>query len=308
MDVLVAKPTTQLVSGIGTEEPRTGTTATGRDVRLAARSNRLTVPTSGLAATYLQANLLILPSRYAADFRLLCARNPVPCPLMGESVETGAYDSIKSNIMGLPGPRILADADIRRDAPRYNVYHDAKLVKQGCLDITEEWTEDHVAFLVGCSFSFETALIAAGLTPRHTALGRNVPMYRTTIPLCPAGVFTGSTYVVSMRSYKASDIERVRDITRGYNATHGEPIAWGWDALQKLGIVDIDMPQWGDSPLTEDGRRLSEVKDSDDDVPVFWGCGVTPQEAVMVAGIKGTVMAHAPGHMLLLDCTNLDIA
>ncbi|KAI5928322.1 hypothetical protein F4810DRAFT_647977 [Camillea tinctor] len=308
MDVLVAKPTTHLVQSIEADEVRIRTLTTGRDVRLAARSNTLTVPTSGVAATYLQANLLILPSRYAADFRLLCARNPVPCPLIGESAETGAYGSIKSNIPGLPDSRILADADIRRDAPRYNVYHDAKLVKQGCLDITEEWTEDHVAFLVGCSFSFETALTVAGLTPRHTVLGRNVPMYRTNIPLCPAGVFTGSTYVVSMRSYKASDIEKVREITRGYNATHGEPIAWGWSALENLGIVDIDIPQWGDSPLTEDGRRLSEAKDSDDDVPVFWGCGVTPQEAVMVSGIKGTVMAHAPGHMLLLDCTNSDIA
>ncbi|KAI1506608.1 hypothetical protein F5X99DRAFT_423241 [Biscogniauxia marginata] len=285
MDMLVARQTVQPEFGGGIVTMETETTTRGRD-----------------------ANLLVLPSRYAADFRLLCARNPVPCPLIGESAKAGVYDSVMSNIMGLPGSNILEDVDIRRDAPRYNVYHDAKLVKQGCLDITEEWTDDHVAFLIGCSFSFETALTEAGLTPRHLVLGRNVPMYRTNIKLCPAGVFTGSTYVVSMRSYKASDIERVRDITRGYNATHGEPVAWGWSALQDLGIVDIDVPHWGDSPLTGDRRPLSEAMGSENEVPVFWGCGVTPQEAVMVARIQGMVMAHAPGHMLLLDCKHSDIA
>ncbi|KAI1376164.1 hypothetical protein F4677DRAFT_98491 [Hypoxylon crocopeplum] len=288
-------------------DPEQAGLSTGRDVRLSARENVLKDPTPGLAPTYLQANLLVLPSRYADDFRLLCARNPVPCPLIAESASVGEHSSVKSYLGGLLGPQLLSNCDIRRDAPRYNVYHDSALVKRGCLDIMEEWTDDHVAFLVGCSFSFETALLEAGLPSRHTVLGRNVPMYRTAIPLCPAGVFTGATYVVSMRPYKAADVERVREITRGYNATHGEPIAWGWDALLRLGIRDIDAPEWGDRPLTEDGRPLGDVVGSDKEVPMFWGCGVTPQEAVMRAGIKGKVMAHAPGHMLLLDCTDSDI-
>ncbi|KAI1107292.1 DUF1445 domain-containing protein [Jackrogersella minutella] len=281
--------------------------STGRDVRIAARGGTLTVPTSGLAPGFIQANLLVLPSCYADDFRLLCARNPVPCPLIAESASVGEHSSVKSYLHPLSGPQVLSEYDVRRDAPRYNVYRDSRLVKQGCLDIMEEWTDDHVAFLVGCSYSFEASLSGAGLPPRHGVLGRNVPMYRTNIPMCPAGVFTGATYVVSMRPYKVADVEKVREITRGYNAMHGEPIAWGWDAVQKLGIRDIDTPEWGDAPMTEDGRPLGEVVGSDE-VPIFWGCGVTPQEAVMRADIRGTVMAHAPGHMLLLDCTDSDIA
>ncbi|UPK89204.1 hypothetical protein LCI18_000139 [Fusarium solani-melongenae] len=134
-----------------------------------------------------------------------------------------------------------------------------------------EWTDDHVAFLIGCSYSFEAELTVAGLPPRHAVLGRNVPMYRTTVPLCPSGVFTGATYVVSMRPYKKQDINRVRRITNRHNNTHGEPIAWGWEAVKALGISDIDEPEWGAPPLTLDGRRFSEAQD--DEVPVFWGCG-----------------------------------
>jgi uncharacterized protein YcsI (UPF0317 family) len=277
---------------------------TGQAVRLAARNKAFTSTTSGLAPGYLQANLLILPSRYASDFRLLCARNPVPCPLIAESACVGSYDAVKSYI---PGSGVVSDYDVRHDAPQYMVYEDSRLVRAGCLDIADEWTEDHVAFLIGCSLSFESALTDAGLPPRHAVMARNVPMYRTNIPMCPAGVFMGSTYVVSMRPYKSSDIVKVREITRSYNATHGEPIAWGWDAVAKLGIQSIDVTQWGDAPFTLDGRPLSEMIGSDEEVPVFWGCGVTPQEAVMKADIKGTVMAHAPGYMLVIDSRDEDI-
>lgn len=279
---------------------------TGQDVRLAARANSCTV-TSGLAPGYVQTNLVVLPSRYAADFRLLCQRNPVPCPLVGESTALGSFDTFKSYLPGVGSKDMLRNVDIRRDAPRYNVYYDGKIKKDRCTDIVEDWTDDHVAFLIGCSFSFETALTAAGLPPRHTVLGRNVAMYGTTLPLLPAGVFTGGTAVVSMRVYPASQIEKVRDITRAYATMHGEPLAWGWDAVERLGIKDIDVPEWGDAPLGISGQPLGQSLGSQDEVPVFWGCGVTPQDAVMRASLKGTVMAHAPGCMVLMDVHDSDV-
>lgn len=272
---------------------------TGLQVRQASRHKLLDSSTSGLAPSHLQANLIILPSRYAEDFRLLCQRNPVPCPLLAESRHTGAYDSLRSYVDGFDGDDLASDLDIRSDAPRYMVYENGKLTGNGPTEISEQWTTDHVAFLIGCSYSFETALALAGLSPRHTIMDRVVPMYRTNIPLCPAGVFDKGTYVVSMRPYKRSDIDQVRDITRRYVATHGEPIAWGWDAVDKLGIVDVNMPDWGDAPLTLEGQPLAV--DDNDEIPIFWGCGVTPQNAVMSATLDGLVMGHAPGHMLLLD-------
>lgn len=212
---------------------------TGRDVRYAARRQELTSPTAGLAPGFLQANLIVLPSRYAADFRQLCARNPVPCPLVAESTAPGVYDAVRSHIPMLSGSRLLGDCDMRSDAPRYMVYRDAELVKTGCTDVQDEWCADHVAFLLGCSYSFEGALAAAGLPARHTILSRNVPMYRTSIPLCPAGIFVGSTYVVSMRPYKASELDRVRDITRGYNDTRMRPstLARSFSALRSANLL-----------------------------------------------------------------------
>ncbi|KAH9908029.1 hypothetical protein F4778DRAFT_768719 [Xylariomycetidae sp. FL2044] len=310
MAALAARPSSQPVPPLKATEPVPEPVAhagAGRSVRLACRSNALTTPTAGLAPSHLQANLLFLPSRYASDFRLLCARNPVPCPLIAESAAPGSHDAVTSKLPSLPGRAVLSDVDLRRDAPRYNVYRDSVLAKSGCHDVVSEWTDDHVAFLIGCSFSFETALAEAGLAPRHSAYGRNVAMYRTAVPLCPAGVFTGATYVVSMRPYRAGDVERVRAITRAYHATHGEPLGWGWGALERLGIRNIDEPEWGDRPLTADGRPLGEARGDDDEVPMFWGCGVTPQEAVMRARLKGTIMSHAPGHMLVLDCKDSDL-
>jgi uncharacterized protein YcsI (UPF0317 family) len=279
--------------------------STGVSVRLASREGSLIGFTSGLAPSFLQANLIVLPSRYAADFRLLCARNPVPCPLLAESSQIGSYRSLKSYVDGLSDDAIASDIDIRYDAPRYMVYQDGVLSNSHVPDIATEWTEDHVAFLIGCSYSFETALTNHDLPPRHTVLQRNVPMYRTNIPLCPAGVFTGATYVVSMRPYKRSDVESVRDITRPFVTTHGEPIAWGWDGMKNLGIQDINKPDWGDAPLEIDGQPLDPTNTNV--VPVFWGCGVTPQEAVMRAELKGTVLGHAPGHMILLDVKDGDV-
>ncbi|OJD12486.1 hypothetical protein AJ78_06926 [Emergomyces pasteurianus Ep9510] len=268
-------------------------------VRLNARKNVITF-TSGLAPTCLQANLICLPSKYAQDFRLLCQRNPVPCPLLAESKSVGKYSDLKSWMPNIQDSAVAAEIDLRTDIPRYMVYRDGKLVKFQCQNIVDDWTEDHVGFLVGCSFSFESALTAAGLSPRHTVMQRNCPMYRTNIPLCPAGVFTHGTFVVSMRPYALDQIDDVRLITRPYVGTHGEPIAWGWDAVRDLGIENIDCPEWGDAPLAIDGNPFGSTTERNV-VPVFWGCGVTPQEAIIRANLQGVVMAHAPGHMLVLD-------
>lgn len=268
--------------------------STGLSVRLAARSKALTTQTSGLAPSYLQANLLVLPSRYAPDFRLLCARNPVPCPLLAESTSPGAFSELTSHL-----PLAAArDVDLRHDFPRYRIYREGKIVEKE--DLEAEWTDDHVGFLIGCSYSFEAALAGQGLVPRQVLHGRNVPMYRTTVPLCPAGVFTEATMVVSMRPYLIEDVERVRDVTRGFVATHGEPIDWGWDAVSRLGINDITTPEWGEKALRLD--RQGDFDETEEGyVPVFWGCGVTPQNAVLAANLEGTVMAHAPGHMMVCD-------
>ncbi|KAJ4387527.1 hypothetical protein N0V93_008122 [Gnomoniopsis smithogilvyi] len=293
---------------------------TGISARMAARTKLLTDQTAGLAPSYLQANLIVLPSRYADDFRLLCARNPVPCPLLAESATPGQATRLKSYLQAsvhtaasdcgqTNGKRhveevalaVAQDIDLRHDFSKYRIYQNGQPDGDDVLDISSQWTDNHVGFLIGCSYSFESALSTAGFTPRHQLHNRNVPMYRTTIPLCPAGVFTGATYVVSMRPYKVEDIERVRDITRPYVATHGEPIAWGWDGMKQLGIADIKDVQWGEQSLMLDGSGKPFDESETGYVPVFWGCGVTPQNAAMMAGLEGTIMAHSPGHMIVLD-------
>lgn len=279
---------------------------TGNQVRKAAREGVYTGPTAGLAPGYIQANMIILPSRYAADFKSLCQRNPVPCPLIAESSNPGSWNSLRSLIPTLPNV-ISSDVDLRQDVAKYMIYENGKVRKSGCFDLLDSWSDDHTAFLIGCSFSFETSLGAAGLAPPHVTYGSNVPMYRTSVPLNPAGVFEGGTYVVSMRTYKLAELEAVRKITSTYYLTHGGPIAWGWDAIRKLGIRDISSPEWGDKPLSPNGQPLEEFYESTDVIPIFWGCGVTPQEAVMRANLPGVVMGHMPGHMLVLDCQDDDI-
>jgi uncharacterized protein YcsI (UPF0317 family) len=255
--------------------------------------------------------LIILPSKYAQDFAILCARNPVPCPLLASSVKPGDFKNFKSYAAGIPDEGVARGIDIRTDASRYNVYVDGKPSESAVPTIESHWNNnDHVAFLIGCSYSFENALMAAGLPPPHMLHGRNTSMYRTNIPLAAAGVFKDSTYVVSMRLYRRSEVERVRDITRPYVATHGEPIAWGWDGMRRIGIKSLRHIDWGDLPLTAEGvdvNELEEEQKEDGIVPVFWGCGVTPQLAVMDAKIPGVVMGHSPGYMVVLDVKEDDV-
>jgi uncharacterized protein YcsI (UPF0317 family) len=227
--------------------------------------------------------------------------------LIAESAGPGDFSNLKSYLPRISDHDLAASLDIRTDCPRYNVYSGSKLVASPVGDILSQWSEDHIAFIIGCSQSFESALIRAGLEIRHLSQNRTVPMYYTNVPLNPSGVFSGSKYVVSMRPFRRQDIELVREITRGYLPTHGEPIAWGWEAVERLGIENIDRVQWGHEPLTTDGRPLSTVFGDDDNVPVFWGCGVTPQAAVMNAPLEGTIMAHYPGEMLVMDCREDDV-
>lgn len=219
--------------------------------RLLARQNLIT-NTSGLSQGFLQANLLILPSRYAPDFHALCLRNPVPCPLLGIIPQGNPHTVSPAACITNP------DFDLRTDFPQYRVYQSGRHIASR-KDLKEVYTPDHVGFLLGCSFSFEDALCEAGLPPRHQLTGRLVAMYRTTVPLMPAGVFSDACMVVSMRPYLLADVEQVRQVTRPYGATHGEPVAWGWDGAERLGIKDIKTPDWGEAPVFEEGE-----------VPVFW--------------------------------------
>lgn len=283
---------------------------TGHEARLQARDNVWDAPTCGTAAGYLQANLIVLPSQYATDFRILCARNPVPCPLLASSTKPGDPCTFRSHIPGVPDEAIAKSIDVRLDVPRYNVYEDGRLLAT-VPNVGQYWNHnDHVAFLIGCSYSFEDALTRNGLTPPHVLHGRNVTMYRSNIHLFPAGVFQRSTAVVSMRMYRRSEVERVRSVTQPYVTTHGEPIAWGWQGANSIGILDVNKPDWGDVPLTGNGSPVDQVAEEaaeDGFVPVFWGCGVTPQEAVMRARIPGTVIGHTPGYMLVLDVKEDDV-
>jgi uncharacterized protein YcsI (UPF0317 family) len=235
--------------------------------------------TARLAPDRVQANLIVVPGAYADELGDLCARNPVPCPLL-ERLAPGAF-----------APRCAPGADLRTDLGRYRVWRDGALSEQPH-DVCALWSAELVAFLIGCSFTFDHALDAAGLTPRHYALDRNVPMYRTNVPLAAAGRLHG-TMVVSMRPYRRDEIERVRDVTRPYRVAHGEPVAWGDPAA--LGIADLGRPDYGDPPVLEP-----------DDVPVFWGCGVTPQSVVVGSRLPFAI-SHEPGHMFVTGLVHADL-
>lgn len=221
------------------------------EVRLLCRHNLIT-DTIGKSGHHLQANLVVLPSKYADDFRNLCARNPVPCPILGWT-EPGDPKTVFPR-----GCIQTLDFDVRTDLPRYRVHRGGQVVATKT-DILDEWTDDHVAFLLGCSFSFEGAIKMAGLSICHERDRKRPAMYKTNIPVLPAGVFYGATMVVSMRLFSEAAVEIVRDVSRPFLATHGEPIAWGWEAIQNLGIRDFDDPDFGDKQTVREGE-----------VPVFW--------------------------------------
>ncbi len=250
-------------------------------VRLQARSGQLDGPTAGLARGFVQANLAILPKALADDFLRFCQRNPKPCPLLAVS------DPGSSNFPGLG-----EELDIRTDVPRYRVWQYGKLIEEPT-DVRAFWRDDLVSFAIGCSFSFEEALLAEGIEVRHIAQGVNVPMYRTSLATQPAGPFNGPM-VVSMRPFKAADAIRAIQITSRFPSVHGAPVHIGDPAL--IGIADLNQPDYGDA-----------VRVADDEIPVFWACGVTPQ-AVIAASQPEFCITHAPGHMLVCDLKNHQLA
>ena len=254
---------------------------TGLDVRLAARSGALDVPTSGLASGYVQGNLAILPHEYAEDFLRFCQANPKPCPLLGVSEA------------GDPAlPALAADLDIRTDVPRYRVWRDGAVADEP-RDVKNVWRDDLVSFVLGCSFSFEEALLAADVPVRHIALQCNVPMYRTNVQTTRAGRFHGPL-VVSMRPMKAADAIRAVQITTRLPSLHGAPVHLGFP--EAIGIKDIARPDYGDAVPVER-----------DELAVFWACGVTPQAAIAAAKVPFAI-THAPGYMLVTDLKNAQLA
>jgi len=249
-------------------------------MRRRIRDGQIVGQTSGLAPGFVQGNLVVLPQAYAAEFLLYCQRNPKPCPVLA---------------VGDPGDPALSalgeDLDVRSDVPMYRIWRDGVLVEE-THDATRHWRGDLVSFVLGCSFSFEQALIGEGIRLRHVEQGRNVAMYRTSVPTASAGRFSGPL-VVSMRPMRAADAIRAIQVTSRYPAVHGAPVHFGDPSL--IGIGDLSRPDFGDP-----------VEILDDEVPVFWACGVTPQAAVAAAKPEFCI-THSPGSMLITDLRDFQV-
>ncbi len=254
--------------------------ATGAEVRRWARAGELTGPTPGLALGHVQANLVVVPRELAFDFLLFCQRNPKPCPLL-DVTEPGD-----------PEPRLVAPgADLRTDVPRYRVYRHGELTDEPH-DLRALWHDDLVGFLLGCSFTFESALLQAGLPLRHLESGCNVPMYRTNLSCRPAGLFRGPM-VVSMRPLTPAQAVRAVQVCSRFPRAHGAPVHIGDPSA--LGIGDLERPDFGDPVEVRPGE-----------VPVFWACGVTPQAVAMEAR-PPLLITHKPGHMFVTDLRDTDL-
>lgn len=251
------------------------------EARRLIRTGAHTGHTAAMAPAFVQGNLCILPADYAADFAAFCQRNPKPCPLIGMSAA------------GDPRlPSLAEDLDIRTDVPRYRVFRDGEVADEPT-DIMAYWRDDLVTFVLGCSFSFEQPLIEDGIRLRHVERGENVAMYKTKIDTVAAGPF-GGKMVVSMRPLHPSEAIRAIQITSRFPNVHGAPIHIGLP--EKIGITDLETPFAGDAP------RMA-----DDEIPVFWACGVTPQVAVERAR-PPLCITHKPGSMIITDLKNRELA
>lgn len=249
---------------------------TPAEIRALCRAGKFSGHTAGLADGHVQANLMIVPAEYAFDFLLFCQRNPKPCPLV-EVLEAGRF-----------APGSAKGADLRTDLPGYCVYRNGVLTEQ-LEDIRSHWRDDLVGFLLGCSFSFENALMREGIALRHVEERKNVAMYKTNLACRSAGRMQGNM-VVSMRPIKASEVARAVQITARFPSVHGAPVHIGFP--QGLGIADLSKPDFGDPvPLM------------DDELPLFWACGVTPQYIAALSKLPFCI-THSPGKMLITDLKN----
>ncbi len=255
-------------------------TARPSEVRKLIREGRMTGQTSGMCKGYAQANLVTLPRDIAYDFLLFAQRNPRPCPLLEVSDTGDRYLKL-----------IAEGADIAEDIPKYRIYEHGEL--QGEYESAAKfWRPDLVSFLIGCSFSFEGDLLEAGVPVRQIEEGKNVPMYNTNIPCHPAGIFHGNM-VVSMRPIPYELIPKAVLITGQMPKVHGAPIHIG--DPEAIGIHDLQHPDYGDMVTIREGE-----------VPVFWPCGVTPQNVVMSSRPEFAI-THSPGHMLITDIKNINL-
>jgi uncharacterized protein YcsI (UPF0317 family) len=243
------------------------------EVRALCRSGAFTGATSGLAKGRVQANMMIVPREDAYDFLLFCQRNPKPCPLV-EVLDAGQVE-----------PRCAQGADLRTDLPGYRLYENG-VFTQEVEDLRALWRDDFVSFLIGCSFSFENALMVGGIPLRHVDSGVNVAMYKTNIPCQPAGRFKGNM-VVSMRPVKSRDVAKAVEISGRFPQVHGAPVHVGHP--EAIGILDLARPDFGDA-----------VRVMPDELPVFWACGVTPQYIAEQSRLPFCI-THAPGKMLVTD-------
>jgi uncharacterized protein YcsI (UPF0317 family) len=262
-------------------EPVERGVAAGTRERLRIRAGEFSGNTAGLARGNVQANLVILPKVLAHDFLRFAQANPKPCPVLAIA-EAGDPRM----------PNLGQDLDIRSDLPRYRVWRRGELVAEPT-DLFDVWRDDLVSFALGCSFSFEQALLDDGIELRHITCGSNVPMYRTSIPCASAGPFAGPL-VVSMRPLKPNDAIRAIQITSRFPSVHGAPVHIGLPEV--IGIKDLAKPDYGDA-----------VPVKSDELPVFWACGVTPQ-AVIAEVRPDFCVTHAPGSMLITDLRNTKLA
>ena len=250
-----------------------------KEMRELIRKGEWTHPTSGLCLTHVQAKMIVLPKDWAYDFLVFAQRNPKPCPIL-DITEPGDGEA----------KLIAPGSDVRTDIPGYRVWENGVL-KDEPTDVLKYWRDDLVAFLLGCSFSFEGALIEAGIPIRHIDSGCNVPMYITNIQCNPAGRLSGPM-VVSMRPVKHSQVVKAALCTGRFPAVHGAPVHIGDPAV--IGIKDVNKPDFGDPVEIRDGE-----------VPVFWACGVTPQ-AVVMKSKPPFAITHAPGLMFIGDPKDAD--
>ena len=252
---------------------------TPAQVRAAIRRGEIDFPTAGMCAGYAQANLVILPPEYAADFEEYTRLNPFPCPVL-------------EIVKGSPITHAMGEgASLVTDIPRYRVYENGVFTKE-LTDASAYWKEGYVGFLIGCSFSFEEALLAAGIPVRHIEQGCNVPMFKTSIATKKAGPFEGPM-VCSMRPMTPEQARRAYEITAAMPNVHGAPVQIGHP--EAIGVADVMKPDYGDPVEIREGE-----------IPVFWPCGVTPQAAVENAQ-PPRVITHAPGHMFITDIRNADL-